>query len=56
MAITSKNKGKSVGARIITFVKVNNHSITLISIYDKSIQSDISDNLLIQLLNNIGFI
>lgn len=52
MAISSKNKGKSGGARVITCIKIVNESITLISIYDKSAQSDIPDHLLIQLLKN----
>ncbi|WP_221391150.1 hypothetical protein [Dyadobacter sp. NIV53] len=52
MAISSKNKGKSGGARIITCIKIVNESVTLISIYDKSAQSDIPDNLLIQLLES----
>ena len=52
MAISSKNKGKSGGARVITCIKIVNESITLVSIYDKSVQSDIPDNLLIQLLEH----
>lgn len=55
MAIGSKNKGKSGGARIITCVKITQETITLVSIYDKSQQSDIENNLLIKLLetNNL---
>src|ERR1700722_14123592 len=45
MKITSKGKGKSGGSRIITCVKVMKEHITLISIYDKSDQADIADNL-----------
>jgi mRNA-degrading endonuclease RelE of RelBE toxin-antitoxin system len=36
MAISSKNKGKSGGARIITYLKIIEETIFLISIYDKS--------------------
>ena len=43
LAITSKSKGKSGGARIITFVQVIMETIILISIYDKSERTDISD-------------
>ena len=43
LAITSKNKGKSGGARIITYVQVHDESIYLLSIYDKSEQSSITD-------------
>jgi hypothetical protein len=45
MAITSKNKGKSGGARIITYtvlVDVQNSDIYLLTIYDKSEQDAIS--------------
>jgi mRNA-degrading endonuclease RelE of RelBE toxin-antitoxin system len=43
MAISSKNKGKSGGARIITYVKIVDKIIYLISIYDKSETDAISD-------------
>ena len=36
MAISSKGKGKSGGARIVTCVKVVNTTVFLLSIYDKS--------------------
>ena len=52
MAISSKNKGKSGGARLITCIQITDEIITLISVYDKSAQSDIADKLLIQLLEN----
>jgi hypothetical protein len=42
LAIKSKGKGKSGGARVITFVKVVNEVVYLASIYDKSEKSDIS--------------
>ncbi|MBR1468563.1 MAG: type II toxin-antitoxin system RelE/ParE family toxin [Prevotella sp.] len=48
MAITSKGKGKSGGARVITytadvFIHSNSGEIVLLSIYDKSKRSSISD-------------
>jgi len=43
MAITSKGKGKSSGARVISFVYVLNKQIYLIDIYDKSERDNISD-------------
>jgi mRNA-degrading endonuclease RelE of RelBE toxin-antitoxin system len=43
-AIASKGKGKSGGARIITHLKITQTKIYLLSIYDKSEQSDITDN------------
>lgn len=43
MAITSKGKGKSAGARVITYFKVTDTKIFLASIYDKSDKENISD-------------
>lgn len=43
MAITSKGKGKSGGARIITFVQIIETNIFLLAIYDKAIAANISD-------------
>ena len=44
MAITSKGKGKSGGARVISYVYVLNEQIYLMDIYDKSEKDNISDN------------
>ena len=52
VAIASKNKGKSGGARIITYVRVIKHKVFLLDIYDKSEQADITHQEL-QLLINI---
>jgi mRNA-degrading endonuclease RelE of RelBE toxin-antitoxin system len=54
MAIESKNKGKSGGARVITCVKIVNETIYLLSIYDKSSQSTITDKVLNELLKEAG--
>lgn len=43
LAIASKNKGKSGGARVITYVVVNDTTVFLLTIYDKSEMADISD-------------
>jgi mRNA-degrading endonuclease RelE of RelBE toxin-antitoxin system len=43
LAIASKGKGKSGGARIITHLQIINNTVYLLSIYDKSEQSSISD-------------
>lgn len=43
MAVSSKNKGKSGGARVITYMKIVDENIYLISIYDKSDTGTISD-------------
>ena len=53
LSITSKGKGKSGGARIITYVKLVRNTLYLIDIYDKSEQSSVSDKelkLLLELL------
>ncbi len=43
LAITSKAKGKSGGARVITLVKVLQEKVYLSAIYDKNEQANISD-------------
>ncbi len=43
MKISSKNTGKSGGARVITYVKVINKRITLLDIYDKVDKDSISE-------------
>jgi hypothetical protein len=44
MAITSKGKGKSGGARVISYVYVQGEQIFLLSIYDKSDKENVTDN------------
>ncbi len=43
IAISSKGKGKSGGGRVITHVQIVKAKIYLLSIFDKSEQSDIDD-------------
>lgn len=43
LAIASKAKGKSGGARVITYVKIAVTTVYLTAIYDKSEKSTISD-------------
>jgi hypothetical protein len=52
--ITSKGKGKSSGARIITCVKIVHNVIYLASIFDKSEKATITDNELKLLASQIG--
>jgi mRNA-degrading endonuclease RelE of RelBE toxin-antitoxin system len=52
MAISSKNKGKSGGARVITCLKILDETIILLSIYDKSEQNDIPNDLINRLLKD----
>ena len=53
LAIASKGHGKSGGARVITHFYVENETVFLLSIYDKSEQTDISDKELRELLSEI---
>ena len=53
MKITSKNTGKSGGARVITFVKTTVYKVVLIDIFDKSEKENISDSYLIEILKKI---
>jgi len=59
MAISSKNKGKSGGARVITFtvlVEIDNTKIYLLTIYDKDKQDTISKAEIKKLKENCGLI
>ena len=53
VAIASKGKGKSGGARVITCLAVKDVEVYLLYIYDKSEQSGITDKELLQLLDYI---
>jgi mRNA-degrading endonuclease RelE of RelBE toxin-antitoxin system len=44
LAVASKHRGKSGGARIITYFKTEEGSVYLLSIYDKGEKDTISDN------------
>ncbi|MBK7958688.1 MAG: type II toxin-antitoxin system RelE/ParE family toxin [Bacteroidetes bacterium] len=50
LAISSKNKGKSGGARLITNFVIADETVYLLSIYDKSDKSNLSDKELQELL------
>ncbi|MCU0469575.1 MAG: type II toxin-antitoxin system RelE/ParE family toxin [Arcicella sp.] len=56
LAIRSKNKGKSGGARVITHVHIKDEVIYLLSIYDKSNQDSISENELANRLKALDLI
>ncbi len=53
LAISSKQKGKSGGARVITCVKVVQESVILLTIYDKSERENITDKELESFLKNL---
>ncbi|RVU24056.1 hypothetical protein EOJ36_09005 [Sandaracinomonas limnophila] len=53
LAITSKSKGKSAGARIITNFTISENKIYLLSIFDKSNKESLTDKELIDLFKSI---
>ena len=53
MAISSKKTGKSGGARVITCVKIENETIHLLSIFDKSEKATITNAELTELLKQL---
>ena len=53
MSISSKGKGKSGGARVITCLKVVQETVYLLSIFDKSDHENISNSDLKELLKFI---
>ena len=53
LAIKSKGKGKSGGARIITTAVVSANTVFLLSIYDKSDKETITDKEIVALLQHL---
>lgn len=53
IAIKSKGKGKSGGARVIVYVQIVEKNVFLLAIYDKSEQENISDKEIKYLLSFI---
>jgi mRNA-degrading endonuclease RelE of RelBE toxin-antitoxin system len=53
LSISSKGKGKSGGARVITNIVIAEDTVFLLSIYDKSDKETLSDKELDELLKNI---
>lgn len=51
MSIASKGKGKSGEARVIVHVVYKNNTTYLISIYDKSEPENLTDNEILELIN-----
>ena len=52
LAISSKGKGKSGGARVMSFVKVSETTVLLFSIYSKGTKDTISDKEIEELIKN----
>ena len=55
LAIKSKGKGKSGGARVISLLRIVNEEVHLLSIYDKSAKETISQKEIDFLLKEIDF-
>ena len=53
LAVKSKGKGKSGGARVITHYYIHGETVYLLSIYDKAEQENISDERINELLLGI---
>jgi mRNA-degrading endonuclease RelE of RelBE toxin-antitoxin system len=53
IAIASKGKGKSGGARVITHVYIVRKTVYLLSIYDKSEQANIPDSVITSIINSL---
>ncbi len=54
LKISSKQAGKSGGARVITHVFIEGETVTLLAIYDKSDQSNITDAEILERLKDIS--
>ena len=53
LAITSKGRGKSGGARVITNILVSETAVYLLAIYDKSEEENITDKKLSELIKQV---
>ena len=53
LAVSSKRKGKSSGARVITYLYIETETVYLLTIYDKSEKVDLKPNELKELINNL---
>ncbi len=56
LAITSKGKGKSGGARIITYLVTKDNEVYLVFIYDKSQLENITKEQILELLKKADLI
>jgi len=53
MAIASKGKGKSGGARVISYLYIQTDTVYLLTMYDKSEKSDLKSNELIDMIESL---
>jgi mRNA-degrading endonuclease RelE of RelBE toxin-antitoxin system len=56
LAITSKGKGKSGGARVITHLYVSSETIYLLTVYDKSEKSNLTNTELNELIKSLDIL
>jgi mRNA-degrading endonuclease RelE of RelBE toxin-antitoxin system len=54
LSISSKGKGKSGGARVITYVILHEKSVYLVYMYDKGELDNLTKEQILQLLTNAG--
>jgi mRNA-degrading endonuclease RelE of RelBE toxin-antitoxin system len=53
LAISSKGKGKSGGARVITYLYIEIETVYLLTIYDKGEKSDLKHNELTEMIESL---
>ncbi len=53
LAIGSKGKGKSVGARVITYLYIETETVYLLTIYDKGEKEDLKPNELKDMIESL---
>lgn len=53
LAISSKGKGKSGGARVITYLYIKIETIYLLTIYDKGEKTGLKSNELKEIINSL---
>lgn len=53
LSISSKGKGKSGGARVITYLYIETETIYLLTIYDKGEKEDLKPNELKNIINSL---
>jgi len=53
LAISSKNKGKSGGARVISYLYIATETVYLLTIYDKNEKADLKPNELKDIIDSL---
>lgn len=53
LAIESKGKGKSGGARVITYLYIESETVYLLTIYDKGEKADLKPNELKEMIDSL---